>query len=182
MLIQRGGPQAVTLRGAARLAGVSQTAPYRHFKDKRALLAALAAEGFRQFDQALAAAAAPFFDDPARRLHALGAAYVGFAVAHPANFRVMFGPELGDKADFTTLLKAGQGAFGHLVDAVRACRDATLLRDAPIEELTLTAWSMIHGLSNLLLDGQLNALGLSDVPTEELAQRISGHAMRGLLA
>jgi AcrR family transcriptional regulator len=90
-LINEAGADALTLRGAAKRAGVSQAAPYRHFRNKEALLAAVAEEGFRAMAEAMGRRAAPHRADPAGRLRALGRAYVEFATRHPAHFRVMFG-------------------------------------------------------------------------------------------
>lgn len=181
VLVTEGGADNVTLRGAARLAGVSRTAPYRHFKDKRALLAGLAAEGFRAFEIVLSEASRRH-EDPGAKLQALGAAYVGFAVDRPAHFRVMFGAELGDKRKYPELMQAANHAFTHLLDAVESCRRAGMLRDVPAEELTLLAWSSLHGLANLVLDGQLRALGLEGHPPDSLATNLSAHLMAGLLA
>ncbi|MBW2257316.1 MAG: TetR/AcrR family transcriptional regulator, partial [Deltaproteobacteria bacterium] len=99
LLIERSGASGVTLRGAARLAGVSQTAPYRHFSDKRALLAAVAEQGFQSLSTQLREASASHEGDPMGRLRALGVAYVHFAQAQPSHFRVMFGPQVGDRKD-----------------------------------------------------------------------------------
>ncbi|HET8576665.1 MAG TPA: helix-turn-helix domain-containing protein, partial [Methylomirabilota bacterium] len=80
-LVEREGVDALTLRGAARKAGVSQAAPYRHFADKQALLAAVAEEGFKALSEAMRRASAPHEGDPLGRFRALGEAYVEFATA-----------------------------------------------------------------------------------------------------
>src|SRR5687768_2538693 len=100
-LLRTGGPQALTLRAVARAAGVSQTAPYRHFTDRSALVGAVAEDGFRRLHAELIAAVT----SPAKTLgkapetargglQAVALAYVRFALAHPAEYRVMFGGEL----------------------------------------------------------------------------------------
>lgn len=90
-LLDQGGDGAVSLREAARMAGVSATAAYRHFADKEALLAALALRGFEAFGAAMAAAVAVGDVSP----HvARGRAYLRFALARPGRFRLMFGPLL----------------------------------------------------------------------------------------
>jgi AcrR family transcriptional regulator len=90
-LIAEHGAQALTLRAAARAAGVSPAAPYRHFADKEALLAAVAEDGFEKLSRRMRAAARGA-SDAAARLLAIGEAYVAFARAHSAHFHVMFGP------------------------------------------------------------------------------------------
>src|ERR671929_1278117 len=115
-LLDEGGAGAVSLREAARRAGVSATAPYRHFADKEALLAALATRGFEQFGAA--------FEDAARDesdpLAAMGLAYVRFALARPGRFRLMFGPGISDRSRFPELQAAAARAFGRLVACVEA--------------------------------------------------------------
>src|SRR5919199_1636107 len=114
-LLDEGGAGAVSLREAARRAGVSATAPYRHFADKEALLAALATRGFEQFGAALDEAAR----DASDPLAAMGLAYVRFALARPGRFRLMFGPGI-DRSRFPELQAAAVRAFERLVAGVEA--------------------------------------------------------------
>ncbi|HSN90738.1 MAG TPA: helix-turn-helix domain-containing protein, partial [Anaeromyxobacteraceae bacterium] len=92
-VIERDGVSALSLRDLARRLGVSHAAPAHHFTDKMALLAEIAREGFERFGAALGAAAEASPDDDTRLVE-IGRAYVGFALAHPATFRVMFGRDL----------------------------------------------------------------------------------------
>src|SRR5919106_3089193 len=91
--IQRDGVEAVTLRGVGRDVGVSRTALYRHFADKSALLRAVAREGFRMLRLALVDAWERGGKGRAG-FEAMGRAYVGFAVANPSHYRVMFGASI----------------------------------------------------------------------------------------
>jgi AcrR family transcriptional regulator len=137
-LLDEGGANAVGLRETARRVGVSATATYRHFRDKDSLLAAVAAEGFRAFGTAL--------DDAARgsqSLSAMGRAYVEFALANPGLFRLMFGAQIRERAKFPELTEAADAAFERLKAA------------ATTEGGAVAAWSLVHGLSHLLLDGML---------------------------
>src|SRR4029079_17242415 len=91
-LLGEEGVQGLSLRGAAQLAGVSHAAPYRHFRDKDALVAAIAERGFRLLTQAMRDELARSRSrDAVARLRAIGQGYVTFAVTHPAYFRVIFG-------------------------------------------------------------------------------------------
>ena len=146
-LLAEDGAHAVSLRAVARRAGVSAMAPYRHYPDKEALLAAVAVQGFDGLRAALRTA-----DDtaaPGQALVAQAAAYVGYAVQNPALFRLMFGHKrLGAHPELTA---AGETAY-----AVLAERVATELpADADREALTLGCWSLVHGLASLFLDGQM---------------------------
>ncbi len=160
-LIARGGPGALTLRAAARRAGVSQTAPYNHFADKQALLAAVAEQGFRAVADEMRQAATGHDTDPLGRLRSLGLAYVNFARAHPAHFRVMFGPEVGDNAAHPTLQAATTETFDLLRTTVADCQGAGLMVGDPVT-MAVRLWSAIHGLTSLLVDGKLKGLGTED--------------------
>ncbi|OGK79484.1 MAG: hypothetical protein A2X52_10735 [Candidatus Rokubacteria bacterium GWC2_70_16] len=177
-LVQTAGAEALTLRAAARLAGVSQAAPYRHFADKRALLAAVAEEGFRALTETMRRATVAHAGDPLGRFRALGLSYVGFAVSHPAHFRVMFGRETADKAAHPGLRDAAEETLGLLVGALTDCQRAGLARPGDPAELAVSAWAAVHGLSALLLDGQLGTAAPERV--EQLAQCVTASLFLGL--
>ncbi len=146
-LIDEADAGAISLREVARRAGVSAPATYRHFRDKESLLAAVAKKGFDDFGQSIAEAMAGAADP----LAAMGQAYVRFAVARPGRFRLMYGPAIADRSRYPELLAAWQGAS----EAMRAALTARTpsAPDAAIASLKL--WCMVHGLSQLLLDGML---------------------------
>ncbi|MCR6480414.1 TetR/AcrR family transcriptional regulator [Variovorax sp. ZS18.2.2] len=145
-LLDEGGPEAVSLREAARRAGVSATAAYRHFADKESMQAALAVRGFDAFAAALAEAASNNSEEP---LTAMGQAYVRFAVARPGRFRLMFGTSVAERERHPELLAAVERASVGFRSAVTspASSDNRLAM--------LRAWSMIHGLAQLIIDGLL---------------------------
>lgn len=175
-LIELGGGARLTLREAARVAGVSVAAPYRHFADREALLAAVLADGFREL-AAQTGAARQTAAGPLEGLMAVGLAYVRFAAAHPRTYRLMFGPEC-DKAAHPELMAAGQSAFGVLVDAVTACRAAGLVGpQAEIPELALGGWALSHGLASLHADGMLE--GRLPAGLESTARALFAILLRG---
>jgi AcrR family transcriptional regulator len=165
-LVEHGGPAALTLREAARLAGVSVAAPYRHFADREALLAAVLAEGFDGLT-AHTEAARRTAPDALSALRAVGIGYVEFAVAHPSVYRLMFSPAC-DKANHPALLAAGERALGVLVRAVHEAQAAGRIRPGPPETVALGGWSICHGLASLHVDGLL--AGTLPVPIEQAAQ------------
>jgi AcrR family transcriptional regulator len=154
-LIDAGPVEALSLREIARRAGVSATAVYRHFPDKAALQGALCLEGHARMAEAFRAemaAAAPGLD----AFNAMGRAYVHFALAHPSLFRLMMAqtagpvpmppPGAGEGSDgMQILVNAIDGLFG--ADTPPALREARRLK----------AWSLVHGLAMLMLDGQVPA-------------------------
>lgn len=163
-LLAEGGPAQLTLRGAARRAGVSVAAPYRHFADKCAMLAAVAEEGFLALQRACDDALALAGDDPVDRFWRHGVAYVQFAIEHPAHYRVMFGPELSDKRVHEDLQRAARAAYDSLRSTLQACAVAGLFDEEQIGLRAMRAWALVHGLSSLFIDGQLD---VDDVPGKE---------------
>jgi len=147
VLLDEGGTGAVSLREAARRAGVSPTAAYRHFDSKEALLAAVAARGFHDFAAALDEAA-HLSNDP---LSARGVAYVHFALTRPGRFRLMFGPAIRDKSRHPDLLQAAENAFGRFAQFVAASGAG----DRNPREAAVAAWALVHGLAQLAIDGML---------------------------
>jgi AcrR family transcriptional regulator len=148
------GVANIALREVGRRAGVSHAAPYHHFPDRAALVAAVAEEGFRRFDVAQARAAAAEHATPRACLEALGIAYVTFAVENPHYFRIMFRREC-TAAGGPALAEMAAGAYGRLVEAVRACLGSRGSDEATVQTWALFAWSSVHGLACLWLDGPL---------------------------
>ncbi|OJZ69924.1 TetR family transcriptional regulator [Mycobacterium paraffinicum] len=165
-LVAEKGPKGFTLTEAARRAGVSAAAPYRHFADKAALLATVAAQGFGDLHAELTEAAST--EDPKERVVDLGRAYVRWAVAHPDHYRVMFGAELS-KADHPELAVAGEQAFGDLLDAIAACQDAGVVKGRDPRELAAPLWSLVHGVASLAIGGEFGAVGIERDPEAIIA-------------
>ena len=185
-LVAERGLNGFTLRQVARLAGVSHAAPYHHFADKAALVAALAEESFAELAGALQAAWGDTAGEPLEGLQAMGLAYVRFAVSHPAEFRFMFRPELRnptvqtsqiEPAEAQAVERAGLAAYQALVDGIVACQEAGLVAPGDPGPLALTAWSTVHGLAVLLVDGPLQrdaaAAGYRDWVAREVTQRLA---------
>ena len=155
-LISRRGIGALSMREVARRLGVTHGAPYHHFRDRSAILAALTEEGFQRLEQDLRAAAARS-EDPRERFEALGRAYVAFAVSQTAYFRLMFRPELAGKRKHAGIERSSARAFGVLEEVVAQCQAAGYGRGIAAEALALTGWTASHGLAALCVDGQLSA-------------------------
>jgi AcrR family transcriptional regulator len=151
-IIAEAGPAAFTLREVARRAGVSHNAPYRHFRDKDALLAAVAAQGFRELTRAMREAGERQAK-PIDKLKQSGLAYVAFAIRRPEHFTVMFDAPVGgtDDADY---LQASQEAFTTLVNFIRDCQEKGQLRAGSTLERALYAWSLVHGIAKLAVAGR----------------------------
>lgn len=174
------GSQALTLRAVARRAGVSHAAPYRHFTDKEALLAAIAEQGFQMLAAAASAAADGYPSDPAAQLAEAGWAYVQFALAHPAHLRVMFGGLIGTPTAHPGLRSAGETAFNRLVDIVRAGQQAGVIVDGTPEQLALTAWALVHGLAVLAIEHQIPESSSRAASPEQLTRMCGALLYKGL--
>lgn len=148
LLEEDGHATGLSLRAVARRAGVSPGAPYRHYADRDALVSAVAAIGYAELAQCMAA------PNPcpasAEDLAAIGVAYVEFALRRSALFRLMFG-ESCDRDNNERV--AATAAIWELVsNAVRAC-----FPDADVEAMSNAIWSLVHGLAFLHLDGKFDA-------------------------
>ncbi|OMC19077.1 TetR/AcrR family transcriptional regulator [Mycobacterium sp. SP-6446] len=160
-LVAEKGPKGFTLTEAARRAGVSAAAPYRHFADKASLLATVAEQGFLELHAELAAAAEAVAE-PKARVVELGRAYVRWAVSHRDRYQVMFGAEIS-KADHPSLAVAAERAFGDLLDAITQCEDAD---GADPRSIAGPLWSLVHGVASLAIGGELRAVGVGQDPSD----------------
>jgi len=170
-IVEQAGPGALSLRELARHAGVSHAAPYRHFPSREALLGALAIEGFRGLGAEMAASTSDE-RDPLARFVALGLAYVRYAVAHPGHFKVMFSSDLSEAGETPELRAAGEPTLRALVDCIAAGQAAGLVRAGDPAALAAPAWSMVHGVSMLLIDRQLAALVGEKIDVETQARAV----------
>jgi AcrR family transcriptional regulator len=156
-ILDRDGPAALSLRAVAREAGVSPAAPYHHFKDKSELMLAIAEEGFEQlyaFMRQTTDANSPAME----RVAAIGVAYVEFAKAHPAIYRVMYDcsrdiEALPDKAH-----KAEEGAFTLLKKAMVDLGVASPDQAVDLELACIAAWCAAHGLAEMVGFRQFDSL------------------------
>ena len=168
-LIDQHGVKGFTLKDAARMAGVSIAAPYRHFADKEALLHAIQQEGFATFDAELAASRDPEAT-PKVRLIELGVAYLHFALGHPAHMQVMFGMAPVAKPEPPAAMEVPTG-YRLLMEAVSAL-DPHASPDVQ-HDLVLACWSVVHGYALLQLDGALAATGLTGDPEAQLRRTLA---------
>lgn len=159
------------MREVARAAGVSHQAPYHWFADREAILAAMAEEGFRLLTDRLEAATVPG-STAGEHIESLGRAYVQFACDHPSEFRLMFRPDFVDHERFPALLACGEKAFARLPEAIQRCVEEGLPVEPSFDAHVVLAWSMVHGLACLMLDGPLakklpNAVNARDTTIDD---------------
>jgi len=177
-VIDRQGLDALNLRALATRAGVSSGAPYHHFADREALLAAIALEGFERLEQAMIERRDAAPADPVSRLDAIGQAYVGFAVSNTGHFRVMF-RDNSPAARSAALSMASQKAYRLLYGVVEECQRGAAAPAGDPGPLVYAAWSLVHGLATLWVDG---ALPTARVDPARLAPQVTGLLGRMLVA
>jgi AcrR family transcriptional regulator len=185
-MARAGGPSSVVLREATRRAGVAPNAAYRHFQDRAALLAAVCDAAQSALAAAIEAeqAALPPTDDPAAaaqaRFRAVGSGYLRFARAEPGLFRTAFSvPDNLDGHD--SAARAGPGGltpFQLLAAALDELVEAGVLPRERRPGVEFLAWSAVHGLATLLIDGPLRAV--DDEQAEEIGRRLVQMVDQGL--
>jgi len=149
-LIEGVGAQGISLREVADKAGLSRQAPYNHFADKEALLAELVRVGFARLEAGIRSVKG--YPSGAAALERAAEAYIGFAQAAPALFRLMFSRELVDVSRFPAAQEAAAGAFGSLSTIM-----TTLAPRERVAELSLAAWCLVHGYATLCIETALEA-------------------------
>lgn len=162
------GPEKISLRALARDVGVSQTAPYRHFEDKTALLAALATEGFKRLYN-VSNFAINIDGTAADALQMSGKAYIHFALDNPELYRLMFGPLLSPDENFGELEEAGANAFNVMVGIVKRGISTGEFVDKDPLLVANSTWAMVHGISSLMLDRRFDCVegGISESVLDE---------------
>ena len=181
-LIEEKGIAGVSLRAVAKAAGVSHTAPYRHFKDKNAMLCGIAEIGFRLLGQRLHQAVEVHADDPGQQLTAAGVAYVELAIERPRLHNLMFGGVLDDDSVDESLEASSNSSFQGLVEIITRGQDRGVFREGDADELAMTAWSLVHGFAMLASTGSLEHRAASLEAKLALAQRVAANLLSGVAA
>jgi AcrR family transcriptional regulator len=169
-LIAQRGVEGFSLREAAAAVGVSPSAAYRHFADKGALLAAVAREGFAELaaamERRMALARARSRNSRKQAIAVLQAnalAYVTFAVAQPAKFRLMFGPfGAGSKQHVVGTADSGKNPYQLLSEGLDGLQKAGVMLSSARQGADLTAWSAVHGLAEILIGGLVPTVDFPD--------------------
>lgn len=162
------GVDKLSLREVARNTGVSHAAAYHHFRDKTGLVAAVAVAAFGELESTMRRTFDEQVGDPVTRLRHLAQTYVGFALEHPDEFRLMFSKQLRNDAVLTEVEKAGRATYEVLIAALAAVQEKGLLVTPDPEHAAITVWAQVHGLAMLMLDGPLYRNARSEVGREVL--------------
>lgn len=151
------GVYGLTLRKTARRAGVSHNAPYAHFADKQALIAAIALEGHLKIHALIEKVIERHPDDPLKQLVNLAWAYVQFGLASPAHYKITFSGLIENEKNYPSFVDVSQHSLQLLQRIVADCQEAGRFNSPgqPVELLAVSAWSLIHGLVSLVIEGQV---------------------------
>ncbi len=161
IILDREGYEGLSLRKVAKACGVSQTAPYRHFKDKNELVEAIKTEALRAFNQHLEQAVAGHPDNPTKQMSAMGMAYVQFFVENPEYLRLLFlsnyqNKESGHGSGQSRSI-AEENPFHTYQDTVLRYYNANPI--IGLEEMKLYSWGLVHGISILLANHEIQLEG-----------------------
>lgn len=160
------GIEAFSLRGVAKRAGVSHTAPKHHFGDVQGLLTALTTIGYQRFIKAQEQRQVQRPPDPKTQLAAAGLGYIDFANENPALFRLMFSSQRPDKTN-DELSRVSTAAFDKLAKEVQlVTKSDPYTNDSAMTDV-LAVWAMVHGLADLVSAGQTGRIGVLEQANEE---------------
>ena len=171
-ILKEEGLAGLSLRNVAREAGVSHSAPYAHFEDKQALIAAISTEAFRQLYQQVSAVFRDYRGEPQKLLVETAWEYLQFALNDPARFKLMFSGVLEQEKEYTEFVQISQETFFKLVEIVETCQQDGVLQAGAADLAAVVVWSKVHGFTSLLLEGQISRTVLKQAPLKELLVNI----------
>lgn len=167
-ILAREGLGGLSLRRVAKQAGVSHAAPYAHFKDKQALIAAISTEGFKQLYSQIETVKKTHQAEPETLLIETAWAYVQFALNEPDRFKLMFSSALEKEKEYPDFVEISQNNFRQLVEIVELCQRANILKDGESDLIALSIWGTVHGFVSLLLEGQISHIVLEKGSLKEI--------------
>lgn len=178
-LLEAEGLASLSLREVAKLAGVSHSAPYRHFRSKAGLLEAVAEAGFRRLADLVNDARERNPDDPEAQLRAAGIAYVEWATQNPERTHLMFGGMMKAADTPQVLHDCAEHAYAGIYSIIDDGRRAAVFGGEDTDSVVISAWSAVHGLTMLVLgSGKLNPDGPDEV--RQLATRLCETILTGI--
>jgi AcrR family transcriptional regulator len=181
-VLARKGVAGLSLREVAAAAGVSHTAPYRHFRDKAALLEAIAVQGHNSLRDGCLAAQHKWPEDPKRQWIETGLTYLQFILENPEIAQVMFGSVLPRKSADSALHQAVSEAVQGLAQIIENGKAAGLYANRQTKDLVLTSLSTVHGLAALMSQGFIGGGKLSPEKAQAVALRVAETLWHGMVS
>ncbi len=153
-ILSEEGLNALSLRKVAQRAGVSHAAPYAHFADKQALVAAISTEGYRCLYDQMYAVVQLYRDDPQRQLFEGAWAYVQFALDDPAHFKITLSGAVEMEKEYPAFVELSHKSFELVLEIVQRCQSVGTLKPGSPVLMAMSVWSLVHGFVSLYLEGQ----------------------------
>jgi AcrR family transcriptional regulator len=169
-LLAEGGVQELDLRKVARRAGVSHAAPYRHFADKQALIAAINEEGFHMLAERIRSTLREVSDEPVEQLLGVALAYVRFAKENPWLMREMFSGLTIERETFESLHEASKSVYRLYAEVIRRGQEKGKIVDGDPTALAGVLWSVLHGLAMLIIENQMRPYADGTEGTERVTR------------
>jgi AcrR family transcriptional regulator len=155
-ILSKEGVPGLSLRKVAQKAGVSHAAPYAHFKDKQALIAAISTEGHKKFHAMIKQVMEEHPDDPLRQFVETAWAYVVFGLDESAHFRITFSSAVEKERDYPALVEMIRRNFALLRELIMRCQVAEILDPGEPDLVSVGVWGLVHGFVSLLQEGQVS--------------------------
>lgn len=168
------GLRNLSLRKVAKQAGVSHAAPYAHFKDKQALIAAISTEGFRQLYSQIKSVMETYINQPEALLIETAWAYFQFAFNEPDRFKLMFSSVLDKEKDYPDFVAISQENFAQLVEVVEICQKGGALKQGKPNIIAVGVWGTVHGYTTLILERQIPHTVIEEEDLKKLLVQILG--------
>ena len=156
-ILAKEGLGSLSLRKVAKQAGVSHAAPYSHFKDKQALIAAISTESFKELHIQIETVFTAHKENPENLLVETSWAYLQFALTKPDRFKLMFSSVLEKEKEYPDFVEVSHQNFQQLVAVVELCQDANILKYGDANLTAVSVWGTVHGLAMLVLEGQISS-------------------------
>jgi AcrR family transcriptional regulator len=180
-LVEQGGVESVSVREAARRAGVSPGAPFRHFESRHALLTAVASEAQRRFRAEIAAALAQVpGGDPLARFRAIGVAYLRWAMRNPAHFEVISSGKYFDHGKAEGLTRDNAEIIGMVEQALADASAQGQLRSANLKLVQIAGRALVYGFARMNIDGHFPRWGIADAEAGQTAEAMVDLFIEGI--
>jgi len=167
-ILSEHGIEGLSLRKVAKKIGVSHTAPYNHFSDKQALLAAISTAGHEQFYRILSDTFEKSKDDPATIIPEIAWSYLQFAQDNPAKFKLMFSGALEEERNHPAFMEVSGKSITLFEEIITFCQGKGQLPSGKVDSVAIKLWSSIHGFTTLMLENQFPPEYLKDQNPKEL--------------
>ena len=171
-ILSEQGLEELSLRKVAKRIGVSHTAPYNHFSDKQALLAAISTAGHEQLQQSLLEAFEKSKDNPPTIISEVAWAYLQFALDNPAKFKLMFSGALEVEQDHPAYVEISGKSIALFGEIIAFCQEKGQLPAGSVDVHAIKLWSSVHGFTTLMLENQFPPQYLEQKDIKELLRKL----------